>query len=72
MFNEFIAPRIARESAALEMLKTCKIPHAIRAKNYTRLAKLADDAIACERVIAELESLRGVSDRCISQYMAGR
>lgn len=71
MFNELIVPRIARESAELERLATHRIPHAIRTKNYTRLATLSDRALACQRTIEELESLRDVSDMCVVNYLAG-
>ena len=71
MFDEFIAPRIARESAELELLATHKIPHAIRTENYTRLATLSDRALACQCAIEELESLRNASDMCVVNYLAG-
>ena len=71
MFDEFIAPRIARESVELELLATHRIPHAIRTKNYDRLATLGDRALACQRAIEELKSLRCASDRCIIHYLAG-
>ena len=70
MFNELIVPRIARESAALERLATHRIPHAIRTENYTRLATLSDSALAHQRAIEELESLRGMSDMHVVNYLA--
>lgn len=70
MFEEFIVPRIAREESELEMLATRKIPHAIRTQNYTRLAALGDSALACQRAIAELESLRDASDMHVVNYLA--